>query len=402
MRRLHGAFTAQLLLVCAVSAVIVPSPTNVTLSCQNLKTTVRWEYSEQQPQTSFEVLIISSEGRQKNETTDHQYDLSPFIWESEQRYEGYYSVNVTAVQGGRKSAPAKSQSLSFNEVKPAHVKCELDFPPVSLTEGGSGATVSFYNPVHFYKELQTATKQNNVVFRFTVLNITGKLGTADCRLENTICRYDFSFPEGVDECVSLDGELFDRNFINSVKFRQTSPVCVTESAEVHMVTLTILLCVFIIIIILAAIAIYKVRAYLNEKSIHPTFLKFIPSDKRYVFKTNEENISPLVVEDNSYSSEEEGGTPEDHRGGGGCGGGGRSNGSDQLTAGYGGGDLLEDSSQEPDTADEDSADDSVKTECVMIEEEEEEEWEVRVGAYDCAHNIPDTGDEQVNVVYTQR
>ncbi|XP_023268192.1 uncharacterized protein LOC111659455 [Seriola lalandi dorsalis] len=397
MRRLHGAFTAQLLLVCAVSAAIVPSPTNVTLSCQNLKTTVRWEYSEQQPQTSFKVLIISSEGRHESETTDHQYDLSPFIWESERRYEGFHSVNVTAIQGGRKSTPANSQSLSFNELKQAHVRCELDFPPVSLTEGDSGATVTFQNPFYFYEELKTATKTNNVFFSFTVSNSTGDLGTADCGLKDKICRYDFSFPEGVDECVLLDGQLNDRNGVNSVKFRKTSPVCITESAEAHTVTLVILLCVFIIITILAAIVICKVRAYLNEKPSYLKPLAFKPCDKR-LFKPDPENISLLVVKHKPCSSEDEGGTPEDHQGAAAAAG-ARSNGSDQQTAGYGKGDLLEDSSQELDTTDEDSADDSVKTECVVMEEEEEED---RVGEYDRAHHIPDTGDEDVTSVYTQR
>uniref|UniRef100_A0A3B4Y199 Uncharacterized LOC111659455 n=1 Tax=Seriola lalandi dorsalis TaxID=1841481 RepID=A0A3B4Y199_SERLL len=328
----------------------------VTLSCQNLKTTVRWEYSEQQPQTNTSNYSFIF-----HETTDHQYDLSPFIWESERRYEGFHSVNVTAIQGGRKSTPANSQSLSFNELKQAHVRCELDFPPVSLTEGDSGATVTFQNPFYFYEELKTATKTNNVFFSFT-----GDLGTADCGLKDKICRYDFSFPEGVDECVLLDGQLNDRNGVNSVKFRKTSPVCITESAGK------------------SGLGGDSAVFHLCEScSLSPSPQAFKPCDKR-LFKPDPENISLLVVKHKPCSSEDEGGTPEDHQGAAAAAG-ARSNGSDQQTAGYGKGDLLEDSSQELDTTDEDSADDSD-----------------RVGEYDRAHHIPDTGDEDVTSVYTQR
>lgn len=40
----------------------VPPPTNVAVSCQNLKVTVSWEYSQQQPETSFRVHIKGATG----------------------------------------------------------------------------------------------------------------------------------------------------------------------------------------------------------------------------------------------------------------------------------------------------------------------------------------------------
>ncbi|KAG7235728.1 hypothetical protein INR49_002297 [Caranx melampygus] len=48
----RGAFTVPLLLVCAVSAITVPPPENVTLSCDNLNTTVSWDYRDREPGTS--------------------------------------------------------------------------------------------------------------------------------------------------------------------------------------------------------------------------------------------------------------------------------------------------------------------------------------------------------------
>ena len=60
----------------------------------------------------------------KANTTDQQYDLSNIVWENEDHYMAYYSVNVTAVQGSSKSAPVQSTSFSFNAIKMAYRNCK--------------------------------------------------------------------------------------------------------------------------------------------------------------------------------------------------------------------------------------------------------------------------------------
>ncbi|XP_028419374.1 interferon gamma receptor 1-like [Perca flavescens] len=108
----------------------VPPPTNVKLSCLNLDVVVTWEYSEQGPQTRFLVHIEGSEGEPyQNETTDHRYDLSDYIWASEERYMDNYCVTVTAVEGGNRSKPVSSETFSFNRLKMVKIECELDFLP---------------------------------------------------------------------------------------------------------------------------------------------------------------------------------------------------------------------------------------------------------------------------------
>lgn len=60
----------------------------------------------------------------ESETSDHQYDLSHFIWTSEKHYMDNYYVSVTAVLGGSQSDPVQSETFTFNNVKTADLTCE--------------------------------------------------------------------------------------------------------------------------------------------------------------------------------------------------------------------------------------------------------------------------------------
>ncbi|XP_071359951.1 interferon gamma receptor 1 [Trachinotus anak] len=353
--RLHGAFTALLLLVSTLSAVTaaVQKPTNVNLSCQNLKTTVTWDYSEDQPHTSFRVRAKSSAGHYEGETTDHQYDLSPFIWSSLDNYTAFHYVNVTAVQGGRESTPVTSKTLSFNQALPADIKCDLDFPPVSLTAGDSEFTVSFNNPFYFYEELNQATKPDHVYFAFTVSNSSADLGSADCKLGDKICRYDVSFSEGAEECVKLNGRLSDGNHVNLVRFRETDRICASESAEIHMVTLTVLLFVFAFIIIAVAYGIYKMRARMLKLDRSPFVLDFESGQSNVgCIQVSPERCERVaLVNQQSFPSCSSGPTEEESRSTEGEDYQSSSAGSDQnAPSNYSDGALLEDSSQEQDPA----------------------------------------------------
>lgn len=59
-----------------------------------------------------------------NETTDHQLDLSHFVWVSEERYMALHEVTVAAIQGGHQSEQIKSKTFAFNSLKTADIKCK--------------------------------------------------------------------------------------------------------------------------------------------------------------------------------------------------------------------------------------------------------------------------------------
>ncbi|XP_044045456.1 interferon gamma receptor 1 [Siniperca chuatsi] len=369
-------FTGLLLLISGVSAVIVLPPTNVTVSCQNPKVTVSWEYSTQQPQTSFRVHIQGSEGNNVIETTDHQCDLSHFIWESEKRYLSYHYVNVTALRGGRQSAAALSKSFSFNDLKTADIKCKLNFPPVNLNVEDSGATVSFRNPFHHYSELKQATKPDDATFKFTVTSGGKDYGGEDCTVNQLNCKYDVPFPEGVAECVTLTGSVLAGNEVGEVLFNKTDSICPSNAMGAHMITLIILLSAIVFVIIVVTIIIYNTRAWTwtkNTPSLPKTLDPLLPNPSERDMKycpVSTTDISPVTV---IVSLEE--GDLEDS-----------SAGSDYQSSAAS---YMQCRPPERQRIDDDSSDGSVKTECFSIDLEEEEEVVVKEGGekspYDCPH-----------------
>uniref|UniRef100_A0A3P8S403 Fibronectin type-III domain-containing protein n=1 Tax=Amphiprion percula TaxID=161767 RepID=A0A3P8S403_AMPPE len=197
----------------------VPPPRNVHVSCQNAKVSVSWDYSKQQPHTIFRINISGS-----SETTDHHFDLSHFVWKSEENYKDFLYVTVTAIQGDSQSEGVQSNSFSFNYLKTVDTQCSLDFPPVDVKEDESGATVSFPNPVHFYKELEQTVNPNAApVFQYIVSSVKNHCICSVYRVDT--CKLDVPFPEGVKKCVRLKGTLFDSNFVNQLVVRETAEIC---------------------------------------------------------------------------------------------------------------------------------------------------------------------------------
>uniref|UniRef100_A0A8C4HBK3 Fibronectin type-III domain-containing protein n=1 Tax=Dicentrarchus labrax TaxID=13489 RepID=A0A8C4HBK3_DICLA len=246
-------------------------PTNVTVSCQNFRVTASWEYSEPQPQTVFSINISGSPGWKEFNTTDRQYDLSNFIWESEDHYMGKYCINVTAIQGGTRSRPVTSKTFAFNILKTADI-CELDFPPVELIKRDSEAIISFTNPFNFYKELELAREKDSGLFTFSV-EVSPDVYNGECNPNQESC---VSFPKGVEKCVVLKGLLFASSGVGQVKFRETDPICVTESpGKFHMETLVILLSVFVVVLVVVTIFIFKAKAWTMDLPPLPKPLLFL-------------------------------------------------------------------------------------------------------------------------------
>lgn len=52
-----------------------------------------------------------------------------------------------------------------------------------------------------------------------------------CTAVERHCRGEVAFPDGAEECVTLDGRLFDGNGIGQVLFRKTDRVCTSPTGE---------------------------------------------------------------------------------------------------------------------------------------------------------------------------
>ncbi|KAG7463285.1 interferon gamma receptor 1 precursor [Solea senegalensis] len=396
--RLDAASTA-LLFLSAASAVIVPPPTNVSVFCTNLHVTVRWTYSDKQPQTRFHVRIQGSDGAgSENETTEHEYDLTHYIWQSDLHYMGFMYVTVTAVQGGERSLSVNTPSFTFNGLKKAHVTCALDFPPVNVAAEEAATAVTFHNPFHFYTELRNSKRNGDAFIEFTVVSDQGALAHTVCRSTQIVCRYDLSVSDDVEKCVTLRGRLDYGNNVEYVLFKETERICAHTPGS-HIVVTTVLLVVLVLVVLIVSISIYAVKAWSLKPFPKPTLPVPVltnPDRGRHFFPvTGEEfhRVTVLIHGSRSPSLCSEGG---DCQGGGsgdagGGGGSGDTGGGGSADAGggvylqpppfaslYTDGRLLEDSSQDLEavglmSTGHGTDDDSVKTECFCMEEEEGEE-----------------------------
>ncbi|XP_036953962.1 interferon gamma receptor 1 [Acanthopagrus latus] len=417
---LDGAFRAPLLpphlplLLLAVmsgaSAVIVPPPTNLRVSCENLNVTASWEFSRQQPPTVFSVRVGCAAESHEIKTRDQQCDLTSFIWSSESSYMDNFYVTVTAEQGGNQSEPVQSKTFSFNTMKTVDVKCELDFPPVDLKWTDSGATVSFRNPFHVY-----SLKANNPSDAWFDLRAStnpsggsSKTYSYKCTAREESCKLDVGFLGGVERCVALDGTLFDSIGVGQILFRKVERVCADEPAEDHLVVLlAVLLSLAAVVISLITVCVCVTKAWTmktSEDLPRPLWSEPLRQDLRYntVSDPNMVVVTPTGVlpldectedlQDRGFwSDSEEGFSASSKR-------------EQEATA------LM----YEGNRTDDDSADSSVKTECVSLhwdevgEEEQQEEEEESDRPYDRPHNLPmdnvqvDIGDGEMVTAYLGR
>ncbi|TKS68727.1 hypothetical protein D9C73_002790 [Collichthys lucidus] len=269
----------------------------------------------------------------------------------------------------------------------------LQFPPVSLDEKDSGAIVNFMNPYHHYKELKQASKSALASVTVTVTSDDGD-HTFDCSAKEEYCKHEVTFREGVKKCVTLiKGFLGAPDYIGSVGFNTTDPICVTEST--------------------AVICICKVKAWTMDDTPlpKPLILDHGEQDLDYD-KVSIANITvgPVFMpyKDSLVSSEEENSPTKNLQDRSSS-----SSGSDFENSAHEKRGLSDSRNQDLEAAGllsegQRTDDDSVKTECTSMdlgeeEEEEEVEEEVERSPYDCPHTVQvDMGDGDIATGYTGR
>ncbi|KAM9708112.1 uncharacterized protein ACNS7B_000533 [Menidia menidia] len=302
---LLGFWLVVVILIHAVSSDVVPPPANVKVNCANRKTTVSWDYRRERPQTTFRVNIKGPKLDEMVITADQLYDLTHSVWQSGQHYLNYLVVTVTAVQGGNESEAVSSESFSFNDLKTVDKKCVLQFPPWDVDEDKKrkGVTVSFENPIHFYKELKKDAE--DLEFHFSI--ITNQMQqNVSCTRSQITCKGDVKFPEGVKKCVRLKGH-FTTNGVPQVMFQETPKNCTPEN---NLVVLTVVpLFVLGLAIIGIVILICLVKAWTMDIP-NPKFLdiddKCQDPEKRILYpEAQNGQISSLQVHKNCQQTFED-------------------------------------------------------------------------------------------------
>lgn len=257
MRPLWAAFLSLLLPGALVHA-LVPAPENVTVRCGDQRPVVSWDYRPQQL-TNFNVHLLGSGQRFSAQTVDHELNLSDFVWNSSEQMFNYLYVAVTAEQGLNQSKPSESPSFSYNLHKTVAVTCNLKFPPVTLTVEGAEATVSFENPLHFYKELRTIKDYS----KFDITIIIAKRSEHDRACGQTpVCKFSVNLPEDAEPCVNLSGVIGHGNYgQEQISVQLIGPVCATATTDLLWVVAVVIFVLFIVLISLITFGVCKTRAW---------------------------------------------------------------------------------------------------------------------------------------------
>ncbi|XP_055365715.1 interferon gamma receptor 1 [Betta splendens] len=396
-----AAAAAALLLLCAASAITVPPPTDVTVSCQNVNTTVSWKHAEE-TETRFQVTLKGADPRTLViETLARELDLTRFLWDSMDSCMDNYYVEVTALWDGTQSAAVRSISFSFNSLKPPRLMCLLDFPPVELTVGESGAMVSFQNPLRFYEELKRVTRQDvGASFTYSVAT-QRKQFNASCSKDELVCRRDVVFSEGEERFVTLSGRFCKRDCLGEVVFRTTEPIFQNDltssgfdrDALILTVSLASMLGVFLLVVAAVTVAICKVRGWTMDKTDPqtPRVLVFADEGKPMVLPhfPHGGTVEPVraLIPDCPTETEE---SKDDDLGP--C-----SKASISSEEGYQDGGLSEDSNQGSGSGPSGTSA-SEWTECVSVSSEEDK----CAGGYDRQHRLLDVGDGDMVMSYGNR
>ncbi|XP_071387729.1 interferon gamma receptor 1 [Centroberyx affinis] len=263
-----GPLLLPLLLLTAAAASSVSPPENLTVSCQNVHIALYWNYSEQQPDTSFRLTMDGAARPFEKLTQERQYDLSGFMWQTAESYKAVHHVQLTAERGNQSSQTVESPTFTFSELGTAHIKCKLDFPPVTLSVKDSKAKVSFPNPLHFYKELNKITQllahqQDKPPFQFSVFSDRAE-SEGECGVEEEMCRHEVDLCDQSQEecCVRLEGRMFDSSGINTLLFRDTDRICAQEpEQDSYLIILAVVLSVFAVVIVVVTVMICKEKAW---------------------------------------------------------------------------------------------------------------------------------------------
>ncbi|XP_024145837.1 interferon gamma receptor 1 [Oryzias melastigma] len=226
--RMYSIQMNQTQKICAPERTLCPE--NVMVSCENLIIMARWDCEGQQPETSFKVKISSIYMGVLHEviTKDNEYDLSHVVWKSKEICLSFLYVTVTALHGGNESTEIKSKSFSFNTQETVYANCLLEFPPATLVVNESRAVVTFPNPFLFYKEINQVYKESDFQLIFSVNFGENVVNTTLCSKAEPTCTAEVMFPEGEENCVTLEGLLVDENEVDGIQINQTQKICASE------------------------------------------------------------------------------------------------------------------------------------------------------------------------------
>ncbi|XP_061130222.1 interferon gamma receptor 1-like [Syngnathus typhle] len=256
------AFTALLMLLeCALAAVHLAPPTNVTVNCTDSRASVHWRYAED-ADVSFWVYVDDSE---PHETTRHSYEnLSAWVWKSSESAMDVHYVSVAAAVPDGPSSP--QITFTYNSFRLAEVECKLAFPDVDVKADDGSAIVSFPNPLRHDPQLRHAIR-GAATLEFNATYDSGEV-KAVCEPYQNVCRKDVTFSPGSAECVTLKGWLSDP-VSGRLDFGPSRRTCVKRSSgrETLFIVLPSVLVVATLLICVVAVVAWRPLAKARKEPL---------------------------------------------------------------------------------------------------------------------------------------
>ncbi|NP_001347790.1 interferon gamma receptor 1 precursor [Pygocentrus nattereri] len=295
-----AVFTAVLLSgLTAGSSFELPSPSNVTITCDSYGVMVSWTSSGLSENASFNLQLKSNNPSPHIfiNTSSHQYNISELLQDT-----GYnhYLVEVKARDGEYESPPADSKKFSFSYLQNADIQCNLAFPPVDLIPGERRLFFRFSNPLQLYRRtpaLRSLTAAESLCYDvFDNRARTNRTEYITFECTSKTCEGNVSFPVEQEEyCVKLSGR------IRQTRLEETKYLCYCGSLGPRVPITVYLIPLFLFLPCCALSLAYFLAKEINKK-MKKKYLSKFPKPLRLPFGPSIDQTMFIIVEDDHFEN----------------------------------------------------------------------------------------------------
>ncbi|KAI5108555.1 interferon gamma receptor 1-like precursor [Silurus meridionalis] len=258
-------------LITTVCAVPLPTVTNISLSCHNLKNVLSWKYNE----PDHPEFIINIQNYGNGLTTVRTNATFLDITEYTQGAENSFYVTVEA-EGSEQNASSQGISFSYNEDAPTDITCVVDFPALEVSVLPHKVILSFRHPSNVHED-----ESFNDDFQYTI-SYNGTEKTCTCMVEEEEeeeCTEELHLYESLNgRCINL----LIKGTINSIPMEISRKVCGDKAVYTDWVLLlTILICClvgFLLLMLLVFLVYKKLTQPDSEITIFTKLLRIVNSD----------------------------------------------------------------------------------------------------------------------------
>ncbi|XP_035461505.2 interferon gamma receptor 1-like isoform X1 [Scophthalmus maximus] len=265
----HPVFLLVVWLPAALG--LVEQPSNVTLSCHNLRNTLEWSYEQLLPGLRFRVNIYAYNGPASVlwvEPPALQADVS-----SLSNPDNEYHMYVVAEIGHNESEPAPPDGISFSYFMDSGTsqKCSVDLPPVNVTaQPDDNVVFRFMHPWLLHgprmpsstvpqrrkKSHDAQSNQHLPVFKYGVVIVSQKQPHHFSCVQS-VCEQKIPVEAAQGKhCLNITGEL-QKMAVKSTQLYCAMPLMGTPLEQTHYITYIVVGLTVVSVTVFVLFLIYK-------------------------------------------------------------------------------------------------------------------------------------------------